>query len=314
MEALTLILLTFNEEKNLPALLESLKGVNAPVFAVDSYSTDSTLRLLEARSIPFLQHPFENYARQRNWAQANNPFHTPWVFHLDAGERLTPELVQWLNQQFDPEAAPDGYMFSRRTLFMGRWIRYGGHYPNYHLRLYRQDKGRCEDKAYDQHFVVDGPTQTLPPGIDIIDTVTDTLKNFTESHARWALFEAIETVARTQETGEVKASLWGTPIERRRWLKSRVFQRAPLFLRAFLYFFYRFFLKGGFRDGKEGLVFHVLQGFWFRFLVDANVLEVRQKMQNAPPGTNLKTVVAHEYGDRFTKAIGPAGPQDRQEH
>lgn len=273
----TIIILSFNEEANLPLCLDSLNGVEAPIFVVDSGSKDRTLEIIEQRGLVYKQHPFENYSRQRNWAQANNPYNTEWVFHLDAGERFTPELVQWLNNNFDPIRAVDGYMFSRRTMFLGKWIRYGGHYPNYHLRLYRTTKGKCEDKVYDQHFVVDGVTEVVKAGTDIIDTVTDTLQNFTIGHARWAAFEAGEIISATTEKGDVKANLFGTPIERRRWFKSKVFQKSPLFMRSFLYFFYRYFFKLGFLDGKMGLVFHLLQGFWFRFLIDAMVLESKTK-------------------------------------
>ena len=165
-------------------------------------------------------------------------------------------------------------------MFFGKWIRYGGHYPNYHLRLYRQNAGQCEDKVYDQHFILNGNVKVVKKGIDIIDTVTDSLQNFSVGHTRWAVFEANEIIAATTNMGDVKASLAGTPIERRRWLKNNVFQKSPLFVRSFLYFFYRYFIKLGFLDGKMGLVFHVLQGFWFRFLIDAMVLEKRKKLNN----------------------------------
>lgn len=297
----SIIILTHNEEKNLPALLESLGDLAVPVWVVDSYSTDGTLKMLEDRGIPFVQHPFENYSKQRNWAQENLPLETEWVLHLDAGERCTPEMVRWLQTGFAPNADCDGYMFSRRTLFFGHWIRRGGHYPNYHLRLYRRQRGRCEDKAYDQHFVCDGPSRRLPAGIDIIDTVCDSLLDFTQSHARWALFEAIETVAQARDTGEVKPRFWGTPIERRRWLKIRLFQRSPLFLRAFGYFFYRYLLRGGFRDGSMGLIFHVLQGFWFRFLIDANIAELRWRMRKS--GIPFEDLVRTHYGEKYLKAL-----------
>ena len=297
----SIIILTHNEEKNLPGLLDSLQDLTAPMFVVDSYSSDGTLRILESREIPYTQHTFENYSKQRNWAQAALPFDTPWVLHFDAGERCTPELVHWLTHEFDPNTATDGYMFSRRTLFLGQWIKHGGHYPNYHLRLFRRHRGRCEAKAYDQHFVCDGPTKHLPAGIDIIDTVADSLSDFTRAHTHWALFEAIETLAHKREQGEVSARFFGTPIERQRWLKTRLFQRSPLFLRSFLYFHYRYFIRLGFLDGTMGLVFHFLQGFWFRFLVDANVAELRWRMRKT--GKSLEEVVRESYGDKYLKAL-----------
>jgi glycosyltransferase involved in cell wall biosynthesis len=285
-EQFTIIILTYNEETNLPECLQSLSKIKAPIFIVDSFSTDKTMEIASNHNISWLQHPFENYSKQRNWAQANNPFKTEWVFHLDAGERLTPELVHWLINQFKPSTNIDGYLFSRRTIFFGKWIRYGGHYPNYHLRLYRSNKGKCEDKVYDQHFILNGRTEVIKKGIDIIDTVTESLHQFTVGHARWARFEANEIVASTIDKGDVKAKILGTPIEQKRWLKKNIFQKTPLVLRSFLYFFYRYFIRLGFLDGKRGLVFHLLQGFWFRFLIDAMVLELNIKKKLLKPEKN----------------------------
>ncbi|MEM9886916.1 MAG: glycosyltransferase family 2 protein [Bacteroidota bacterium] len=279
MSNLTAIILTYNEAHNIEACLDSLAGIQAHIFVVDSYSTDHTLEILKARNINFVQHPFEHYARQRNWAQANLPFDTEWVIHFDAGERCTPELVQWINNKFDSGADVDGYMFSRRTYFLDKWIRYGGHYPNFHLRLYRKSKGRCEDKAYDQHFVVDGKKEQLSKGIDMIDVVTDTLYNFTVGHARWAEKEATEQLSAAREKGEVEAKVGGNAIERQRWLKSNLFERLPLFWRGFFYFLYRYFVRLGFLDGKAGLIFHFLQAFWFRFLIDAMIVEKQKDLK-----------------------------------
>jgi hypothetical protein len=71
-------------------------------------------------------------------------------------------------------------------------------------------------------------------------------------------------------------SLSGSPVERKRWFKEKFYLRLPLFSRAFLYFIYRYFLRFGFLDGKEGLIFHFLQGFWYRFLIDAKIYEVNK--------------------------------------
>jgi len=279
--AFTVIILTFNEQERIVPCLDSLAGIDAPVFVVDSFSTDATLDILRARGVDFVQHAFDDYAAQRNWAQQNNPHATEWVLHLDADERLTPALAAWLRDEFPQAAASSarGFMFSRRTVFLGRWIKHGGHYPSFHLRLYQARAGHCERKAYDQHFVVDGPVRVVA-GADIIDTVAASLSQFTASHNRWASVEAAESVAGGGR-GEVQARLAGSPIERRRWFKDKVFAATPLFLRSVLYFFYRYVLRLGFLDGAEGLVFHVLQGFWFRFLVDAKILEA--SLRAKPP-------------------------------
>lgn len=279
LEDITFVILTFNEDRRLPACLDSLGGLDAKIFAVDSFSTDGTVGLFVRGGIKYVQHPFINYGDQRRWAQKENPFKTRWVFHLDADERISNELRNWLQQDFPRlSGLHDGFFFSRRTVFMGRWIRWGGHYPAYHLRLFRADRGHCEDKAYDQHFVVSGKVHTVKHA-DIIDTVTSDIASFVRSHERWASLEAEEAISGLR-TGEVQSSLGGSPIEKKRWLKSNIYQRAPLFLRSFIYFVYRYVFRFGFLDGKEGLIFHVLQGFWFRFLVDAKILELRRKISN----------------------------------
>ncbi|MCU0417257.1 MAG: glycosyltransferase family 2 protein [Cytophagaceae bacterium] len=269
--SLTIILLTYNEESNIPDLITNLQSIQAPVFVVDSYSTDATISLIEQQGWKYVQHPFENYSKQRNWAQTNNPYSTEWVLHLDADERLTPELVQWLTTEFNPkDDSVDGYMFGRRAIFMGQWIK--SHF-NYHLRLYRTAKGKCEDKAYDQHFMVNGLSKVIK-GKHMTSKVCDTIDEFILKHNKWALLEAKDIVLQSA-VGEVQSSIKGTPIEKTRWLKNNFFHKMPLFLRAFLYFLYRYFLKLGFLDGTRGFIFHVLQAFWFRFLVDAKVYEMK---------------------------------------
>ena len=152
---LTIIILTYNEENRIQKVLDSVKGVTKNIFVVDSYSKDNTLKILEENGIRYESHPFENYSKQRNWAQENEPFENQWVMHLDADEPITKELENWIRNDFkNLKNKFDGFMFSRKTYFLGRWIKYGGQYPNFHLRLYKKHLGKCEDKAYDQHFIL----------------------------------------------------------------------------------------------------------------------------------------------------------------
>lgn len=275
---LTIVILTFNEERRLADCLDSIDGIAAQVFVVDSYSNDGTLDMLRDRGIPYVQHAFANYSDQRNWAQANNPFGTRWIFHLDADERLTAQCRAWLAEKFANLAGDyAGFMFSRRTVFLGRWIRHGGHYPVFHLRLFQADRGTCEDKTYDQHFVVEGATLRVD-GADIVDIVAIDIESFLTSHNKWSSMEA-EEIAAGGVGGAVRARLFGNPIERRRWLKRRIFERAPIFVRGAVYFFYRYFIRLGFLDRTEGLIFHFLHAFWFRFMIDAKVYEIRKRRE-----------------------------------
>ena len=266
-ESLSVMILTHNEERNLPDCLSSLKGLDCEIFVVDSGSTDRTAEIARAAGAHVTTHEFENYARQRNWAQEHLPIRSDWVLHLDADERLTPELVGELRQVLEtPPPGVDGFLLRKRTVFMGRWIRHGGHYPSYHLRLFRFGKGVCEDRLYDQHFVVQGKTTVLRH--DYIDVVAADVATWTGRHVRWAQLEAQELLKGEAAGVRVVPDLWGTAVERRRWLRERVFWRLPLFGRAFAYGGYRYFVRLGFLDGVEGLIFHFLQGCWYRFLVD----------------------------------------------
>jgi glycosyltransferase involved in cell wall biosynthesis len=271
----SVIVLTWNEEINLPPCIESLAGLHCDLFVVDSGSTDRTLDIARAGGATIREHPFDNYAAQRNWTQQNLPIRTPWVLHLDADERLTPALVAEINQKLkEPNLPVDGLLFRKRTVFMGRWIRHGGHYPSFHLRLYRKDKGVCEDRLYDQHFVVDGEIGKLAG--DYIDVVSSNINSWTVRHARWARLEAQEMMSPSVTQHRVKSDPLGNPIERKRWLREGVYARAPLFVRPFLYWMYRYVFRLGFLDGKEGLIFHFLQGCWYRFLIDCEILEYRK--------------------------------------
>lgn len=278
--ALSVIILTYDEEANLPACLASIRALEAEVFVVDSGSTDRTVEMARAAGCHVVEHAFENYALQRNWAFDHLPIRTPWTLCLDADERLTAdlasEIMDLLGRRDD---LSDGYLMSRRSIFMGRWIKHGGQYPAYHLRLFRSGRGRCEERLYDQHFVVDGAVATLRN--DYIDTITNDLGTFIARHNRWAELEAREILARAADgpsRGAVVAPrLRGTAIERKRFLRTRVYGRFPLFVRPFLFWFYGYVIRLGFLDGVEGLVFHTLQRFWFRFLIDAKLWELRRR-------------------------------------
>lgn len=276
MTNVSVIILTFNEEANLSAALDSIKGWATEVFIVDSYSTDKTLEIAKKYTDKVYQHSFEDYGKQRNWAQDNLPIKNEWVFHLDADERVTPELAGEIKKALGKVSDEvNGFLIKKRTIFLGRWIRHGGHYPVYHLRLFRKGMGRCEDRRYDQHFMCDGKVLKLQ--YDIMEETKIDLTEWINRHNRWSSAEIEEAMIGHAQQGKVKERLFGSPIERRRWLKNRIFIRSPLFIRTFFYFIYRYFFRLGFLDGKEGLIFHFLQGLWFRFLVDAKIYEYRRQ-------------------------------------
>src|SRR5262245_55519192 len=157
--ALSVFVLTYNEERNLEPCLASLSPWAGEIFLVDSFSKDRTLEIAERYRARVFQNRFLGHSAQRNWALQNLPFRYDWVLALDADHRVTPELCDELARLI-PSAPPDviGYFINRRQIFRGRWIRHGGYYPKYMLKLFRRGAAHCDDDEFDYRFYVNGPT------------------------------------------------------------------------------------------------------------------------------------------------------------
>jgi glycosyltransferase involved in cell wall biosynthesis len=280
----TLVVLTFNEERNLPACLENAAGWAADIVVVDSGSTDRTAAIAKDHGARVVEHPFETHTRQWHWALSNVPLATEWVLALDADQRLTPELRAEITDRLRQPGDTVGFFLNRRQIFRGRWIRHGGYYPKYLLKLFRRTAVSLDDtELVDHHFRVAGPTENLR--FDLIEDNQNeaSIADWTAKHNRYATLQARQDVLRESVAGsqaghaDVLASRHDrSPDARTRRLK-RVWGRLPLFVRPCLYVFYRYVLRLGFLDGKEGFVFHVLQGFWYRLLVDINTDELRSR-------------------------------------
>ena len=271
----TVIVLAFNSEGSLRATLERAREVSDEIFVVDSFSTDGTAALARELGATVVEHAFENYGAQRNWAIAALPVTRGWQLHLDADEVMDAELVAAIRALPD-EPRESGFFVPRYVRFLGRVLRHGGMSPTWHMRLFRTGAGRCEARKYDQHFYLTSGTSAQLAG-SMIDDVRMGLSEWTARHNRWSDAEVAELGAGATE-GRVQADATGNPVERKRWLRER-YNRMPLFVRPFALFAYRYFVRLGFLDGVEGFIFWVLQTFWFRFLIDAKIWE--QRMQRA---------------------------------
>ena len=284
---ISVIVMTNNEEANIGPCLDTIVNWAKEVFVVDSGSTDNTLDIVATYTNNIFRHPFENYSRQRNWAQVNLPLANEWVCHIDADERVSPELSAELRNFFTGwprDQQVNGILVRRHIVFGGRHIKHGGIYPSYTCRIFKKQFGRCEDREYDQHFLVEGETLTIEA--DLLELTATSLFSWTARHNQWAQMEARQLLigSREDQAVSVQPKFTGSPIERRRWLRSRVYGNSPLFLRSFLYFLTRYLFRGGFLDGIPGLIYHALQGFWFRFYVDACYYELQQSEKLALKG------------------------------
>ena len=275
----SVIVLTHNEEANLGFLLKSVVEWAEAVYVVDSGSTDATVEIAKSYGAQVYFHPWKTYADQLNWALDELPITTEWVMRMDADEYVTDELAKEISEKI-PTLPPDimGLHLKRRVHFMGRWIKHGSYYPTWLLRIFRNKMGRCEALWMDEHIVLlSGTARRLEH--DIVDENHKGLSFWTVKHEKYAQRELLDLLALNEgsQANEIKAALFGEQDRRKRWLKNNFYSRSPLFIRALLYFLYRYLLRLGFLDGVEGLIFHFLQGFWYRFYVDAKLWEFMKK-------------------------------------
>jgi glycosyltransferase involved in cell wall biosynthesis len=292
----TAIVLTLNEERNLRACLESVAPFVERILVVDSGSRDGTREIAEHFGCGFHEHEWKNYATQFQWALDNLPIASEWVLRLDADERWRPEgfaeLAAIIRQ---PDVA--GVYVRMQIFFMSRWMKHGGVYPNDFLRVFRRSGAFIEQRWMDEHIRVAG--RAVSSRIDVIEANYDRQSNlglWIAKHNSYSTREAADVI--TEKYGvralDSVAALGQGKTERKRWVKERIYYRLPLFVRPFLYFFYRYVLRMGFLDGIPGFVFSVLQGFWYRFVVDAKVYQLEREAQRN--GKPIADVVRETYG------------------
>jgi glycosyltransferase involved in cell wall biosynthesis len=272
--SIAVVILTFNEEANLPAALDSVKDWATEVFVVDSYSTDGTVEIALSRAdegVRVVQHEFINYSDQWNWALNNLPIAAEWTLKLDADERVTEEFkAECKSRLANHEAGSHGVMFRRRLFFMDDPLRFGGVRTNYDLRMWRSGKARFEDRAVNEHALVEGDIETFTSTIEHHDYKS--LTDWLDKHNRYASLEAL-TGLEGKLDGEITPRLFGSPMERRCWMR-RFAQRLPL--RHVCHFLFRYFLQLGILDGRAGFRYaflHVSYNYW----IDLKTIEAKQR-------------------------------------
>lgn len=278
---LVAVILTFNEELHLARCIGSLEGVASEIVVADCFSTDATLEIAREYGARVIQREWVNYATQFNWAITQLDVDTDWVLRIDADEYLTPELVSDFKACLAHiNSEVEGVYCGRRMTFQGRLIRHGGVFPIRVLRLFRYGKGECENRWMDEHIKVAGPTLDVQG--EIIDDNLNSLTWWTDKHNKYASREAVDLLNLQHHFmphDSVANLRGGNQAGVKRWVKEAIYSRLPGGFRAFAYFFYRYVIRLGFLDGQAGTAFHFLQGFWYRYLVDAKVAEVKRYMQ-----------------------------------
>jgi len=278
---LSVLVTTRNEEANVERCLRSVHGFADQVFVLDSESMDRTVeiarRYAEVHTLAYDHSRIIPWIFQ--WGLDNLPLRNDWVLILEADQALTPELRDEIAGLLSrPDVREDGFYIRRRQIFRGKPLRFGGYGSKVLLKLFRRSRSELDPVEQDTRVYVRGPVGRLRAPLEEWNLKEDSIQFYLQKHLRYAEAFATEELKRRQGDLPWKTPprLFGSPDERILWLKDRYY-RMPLFIRPALYFFYRYFLLLGILDGKNGFVFHFLQAFWFRLIVDIRLQELMKE-------------------------------------
>ena len=237
MPLLSVAIVTFNEEENLARTLSSVAWADQ-ILIVDSGSTDRTVEIARSFNATVLEHPWPGFAAQKNFALSQCT--GDWILSLDADEELSPELQQQIRQTLSAQPTADAFYLKRRNLFLGRWIKHGGFYPDPKLRLFRRNlpvPPQFESRPVHETIPFHGPTATLD--FDILHHAYPTLPSYIEHMDRYSSLGAQILV----DKGRTSANLF------------TFFARIVFF--PLLGFIWNYLFRLGFLDGREGLLLHL---------------------------------------------------------
>ena len=275
---LSVIILTYNEEIHIRRCLENVKQFASKVYVVDCFSIDRTAQIAKELGAEVIEHEWPgNQAEQFNWALDNLPITTEWILRLDADEYLLPGLIEELLEKLPviPESV-SALSLSRARAFCGQILHHGIVNNIRIIRIFRKGKARYEKRLMDEHLsVLSG--ETIDMKNQFVDDNRMPIGLFIDKHNGYATREAALLLDAEYHLTNMDSlpQDYGREVEKKRTQKAR-YARMPLFWRAFGYFVYRYIIKLGFLDGKEGFLWDFLQGWWYRTLVDAKVYEIKK--------------------------------------
>ncbi len=277
--SITVIILTFDEEIHIERCITRIASLVERVLVVDSFSTDRTVEIARGLGAEVVQRAFKNQADQFQWALDSRAITSDWVLRLDADEYLESGLIDAIRRCL-PTLPADvtGLDFKLKVIFRDRWIRWGGYYSTLLTRMWRPCAGHYEQRWMDERIVLSRGRSLHLTGGDLVDHSLKDIGWWTEKHNRYATRQMVDFINREYHLFPIDDDLERSAHAQARWkrfLRNRVFGLAPLYLRSVMYFFYRYVFRFGFLDGRQGLLFHSLQGYWYFLLIDAKIEEAR---------------------------------------
>ena len=265
---ITAIILTKNEEVNIGDCIESIKMVVKRIVVIDSYSTDKTIEITKKYGVEVYQHPFENYAKQYKYGVEVANIKTMWTLRIDADERFTPDSARELEEMCNANMKTNvtGIVLRFKKNFLGKDLYHGGVYPWKKMNCYKTKYGSIENRNMDEHIILSSG-KTIEMKQDCLHFDFKNLEYFINKHNWYSSRETVdyfENLERKKNKSE---------LDFKTWLKMRVYYKLPLGMRAHVYYIYRYYILGGFLDGKPGKIYAFLQAYWYRYLVDAKIYE-----------------------------------------
>ena len=281
MADITAIILTKNEEVNIEKCIRSVKPIVKRIVVVDSGSTDNTVDVAKSLGSEVMVNELKPflYAKQFLYAMDNADIRTKWVFRIDADEELTEETAREIDNLCNENEDTDvnAIIVRFEVNFMGRAIRHGGVYPLRKLLVFKYGKGSIEDRCMDEHcYLYEG--RSVEVTNDSLHHDDKGLSAWIDKHNNYSTREMQDYFASLKSdtaTGLSDANNLDAKAKFKRFLRWKIYYKLPAGFRAWAYYFYRYYVRLGFLDGREGRIFCFMQAYWYRFLVDAKIYEAQ---------------------------------------
>lgn len=286
---IAIIILTYNEALHIERCIGSVRRVSDKIYVVDSHSTDGTQEIARRLGATVVEHDYVNQAQQMQWAIDNLGLDTEWVMRMDADEYLTDRLVNEIKTVL-PELPADvtGIYLPLDVIFQGKNVKHGRLRAPKIMRIWRRGKAYMEQRWMDERMVLTEGSAITFKG-RFVDHNLNSLAWWTQKHNNYSNRELAVEAMRMYGIGNDDEALKG------RNQKKGMYYRLPAFFRAGVYFSVRYFMLGGFLDGKAGLIWATLQAYWYRFLIDAKMSEMKRALGKNPTQEQVKEYFKEKY-------------------
>ncbi len=248
------------------------------MVVLDSFSTDATASMAEKLGARVFQRQFDNFAAHKNWAIDHIDFKNSWLLIVDADERVSLKLAREIESLLAGPSEHNGYYVARQNMFAGKWIRFGGWYPDWQLRLIKIGSARYENRIVHEHMLLDGSAGFLKNHLIHYDYKG--IERYFDRHNTYSSMEAVEiyrTLIAVGDKETIQPTLFSRGPAKRRYLKNIAYRYIPA--RPFFKFIWMYFFKFGFLDGRIGFRFSMLHAF-YDYQISLKLNELKDK--NSP--------------------------------